>query len=413
MTARGRVRGGLALCWLVAAAALLSACATYYVPAGSGRASGLAATADGLSNAAFNRLIADMDPAMLAIARRHDPSVRHTDYWGRTIGWNRLDLKSVPTPGVAILGFDEARRINALKPATFDAIRAAAPFILPAQGAERERALHCLTQAVYFEAATEPLDGRRAVAQTVLNRLRHPGYPKSVCGVVFEGSARVTGCQFSFTCDGSLAHALIPSLWEQAQDIARQALAGYVFKDVGTATHYHADYVFPYWAPTLLKLRQIGAHIFYRWTGPSGEPRAFRGRYAGGETVVSADILNALDERTQGSGLGDGAAIARAALTPTPQHVPGIDGLVSVVAVPDPNAPGGQRLQVTGTIAGRRIPTPEEVAAINAQLGTPASNAPPLPPPPPPPETPAAAPKPAAPAFPAPPARRSRMAIPR
>jgi spore germination cell wall hydrolase CwlJ-like protein len=409
LTAHAGARGGLVL-WLIAAATLLGACATYYVPAGSGRASGLAATADGLSNAAFNRLIADMDPAMLAVARRHDPALRHTDYWGRQIGWEKLDLKSVPTPGFAILDFDEARRVNALKPATFDAIRPAAPFVLPAQGVERERALHCLTQAVYFEAATEPLDGRRAVAQTVLNRLRHPGYPKSVCGVVFEGSARVTGCQFSFTCDGSLAHALVPSLWEQAQDIARQALAGYVFRDVGTATHYHADYVLPYWAPTLLKLKQIGAHIFYRWTGPSGEPRAFNRRYAGGETVVSADILNALDERTQGSGLGDGAAAARAALNPTPQHVPGIDGLVSVVAIPDPNAPGGQRLQVTGTIASRRIPTPEEVAAINAQLGTPAPNAPP--PPPPLPEPPAAAPAPP-PTFAAPPPRRSRLAIPR
>ncbi|OJU08781.1 MAG: cell wall hydrolase, partial [Caulobacterales bacterium 68-7] len=281
------------------------------------------------------------------------------------LGWASLDIKTVPTLGAPVLTDEDARRINALNPFNFDAIRPAAPFVLPAQGAERDRAVHCLTQAVYFEAATEPLEGRRAVAQTVLNRLRHPGYPKSVCGVVFEGAARASGCQFSFTCDGSLGRPLNLMLWAQAEDVARQALAGYVAKDVGAATHYHADYVLPYWAPTLIKLTQIGAHIFYRWTGPAGEPGAFTGRYAGGETSVSAEVLNGVDERIQGSGLGE---VRAASATPQPERMAGVEGMVSVVAVPDPTAPGGQRLQLSGAIGGRRIPTPDEVAKINALI---------------------------------------------
>src|SRR5690606_18879319 len=141
--------------------------------------------------------------------------------------------------------------------------------------------------AVYYEAAREPRLGQEAVAQIVLNRLRHPAYPRTVCGVVYEGSQRLSGCQFTFTCDGSLYFAPEPGLWERARVVAERALKGHVAAQVGTATHYHADYVAPYWAPTLYKIVQIGAHIFYRWTGPSGEPAAFTGRYRGGEKDLS------------------------------------------------------------------------------------------------------------------------------
>jgi spore germination cell wall hydrolase CwlJ-like protein len=130
-----------------------------------------------------------------------------------------------------------------------------------------------MTQAVYFEAGFEPIEGQQAVAQTVINRVRHPGYPKSICGVIYEGAARGTGCQFSFTCDGSLERAISPVVWTNAEIVAKRALAGFVMKDVGAATHYHANYVYPYWAPTLVKLRTLGTHVFYRWTGPSGGRR--------------------------------------------------------------------------------------------------------------------------------------------
>jgi spore germination cell wall hydrolase CwlJ-like protein len=146
-------------------------------------------------------------------------------------------------------------------------------------------ALTCLTQAVYYEAAHEPLTGRRAVAQVVLNRMRHPAYPKSVCGVVYQGWERNTGCQFSFTCDGSLLRRGGGQPWKEAEQIARAALAGFVEPSVGTATHYHANYVLPKWAFTLAKIQQIGAHIFYRFPGSWGRAAAFTGGYAGVERI--------------------------------------------------------------------------------------------------------------------------------
>ena len=150
---------------------------------------------------------------------------------------------------------------------------------------DRARALGCLTMAVYYEAASESDEGLAAVAQVVLNRLRHPLFPKTICGVVFQGSTLPTGCQFTFTCDGSLARRPSPAGWKRASEIAEKALGGYVMKAVGEATHYHTMWVVPYWQPTLVKLTQIGAHIFYRWSGDAGRPGAFVGQYAGLETA--------------------------------------------------------------------------------------------------------------------------------
>ena len=179
---------------------------------------------------------------------------------------------------------NEARAINASLPFASDAVEAARSIDLSrAPASDRQLALQCLTQAVYYEAGFEPVEGRRAVAQVVLNRLRHPAFPKSVCGVVYEGSTR-PGCQFSFTCDGSLRRAPSAAAWDRAGQVARAALAGEVERSVGLATHYHTDWVAPYWAPKLAKVTQIGAHIFYRWPGSWGRKGAFTGSYAGGET---------------------------------------------------------------------------------------------------------------------------------
>ena len=164
----------------------------------------------------------------------------------------------------------------------------AGAFKLQADKATSDRALECLTQAVYYEAASEGADGQRAVAQIVLNRMRHPAYPASVCGVVYQGSERTTGCQFTFTCDGSLARVPAQSLWKQARRIATEALAGKVFAPVGHATHYHADYVLPYWADSLDKSIQIGRHIFYRLKSGLGARSTFRQRYAGAEPLPPA-----------------------------------------------------------------------------------------------------------------------------
>ena len=156
-----------------------------------------------------------------------------------------------------------------------------APFVLDASDQARSRALHCLTQAVYYEAATEPREGQEAVAQVVLNRLKHPAFPKSVCGVVFEGSQRGMGCQFTFTCDGSLARAPVSWRWDAAEQVATAALAGHVASEVGASTHYHAAWMTPYWSSSLVRTQRIGGHIFYRLPGAS--PQVLTGQYSGDE----------------------------------------------------------------------------------------------------------------------------------
>ncbi|MCW1430015.1 cell wall hydrolase [Novosphingobium sp. JCM 18896] len=154
-------------------------------------------------------------------------------------------------------------------------------------GVDRSRALQCLTAAIYYEAASEPDAGQRAVAQVVLNRVAHPSYPKTVCGVVFQGSERSTGCQFSFTCDGALARVPNRMFWQRAENVARAALSGFVYAPVGLATHYHTVAVHPYWAPSLNYLGTIGAHRFYRFGGAAGAPATFRFTYLGGEPVAA------------------------------------------------------------------------------------------------------------------------------
>jgi len=190
---------------------------------------------------------------------------------------------------------------------------------VPSSLSDKERAVHCLTQAIYYEAATEPLDGQRAVAQVVLNRLRHPAYPNTVCGVVFQGSERATGCQFTFTCDGALARAPMAPIWKRAKQIAEAALAGYVYKPVGWATHYHTNWVVPYWSSSLVKLATVGTHIFYRWTGGWGTGPAFRDRHAGVEPSITVNRPTVQDEKA--------LAAAEAALREAAAAEQGTDGV--------------------------------------------------------------------------------------
>ena len=140
----------------------------------------------------------------------------------------------------------------------------------PGRGRSAARDLDCLTQAVYFEARGESPAGQAAVAQVVLNRVRKAGFPKSVCGVVFQGSARGVGCQFSFACDGSMNRTREARAWSQARRIATRALAGAVMTAVGDATHFHTVRVSPDWSRDLREVAQVGLHIFYRMGSPSG-----------------------------------------------------------------------------------------------------------------------------------------------
>jgi len=131
----------------------------------------------------------------------------------------------------------------------------------------RQRAADCLAAAVWYEAGDNP-PGERAVAQVVLNRARHPAFPKSVCGVVFQDSGHASACQFTFSCDGSMQARQPGAIaWARARAIALAALNGAIDPSVGLATHYHADYVVPQWRDSLIKLGVVGPHLFYRWPG--------------------------------------------------------------------------------------------------------------------------------------------------
>ncbi|HUG46099.1 MAG TPA: cell wall hydrolase [Sphingomicrobium sp.] len=180
---------------------------------------------------------------------------------------------------------------------------AARPFSLAKlDSATRAQALECLTSAAYYEAGNESDDGIRSVAQVVLNRVRHPAFPSTVCGVVYQGSTRSTGCQFTFTCDGSLQRRPDRAGWERSRRIAEAALNGDVFGPVGLATHYHASYVVPYWASSLAKNAVVGAHLFYRWAGGWGRPAAFTQAYARQEpspAALKAAALAAISNRPE------------------------------------------------------------------------------------------------------------------
>ena len=209
------------------------------------------------------------------------------------------------------------------------------PFVEQAAMPDAQRALDCLTQAVYYEARSEPLEGQQAVAQVVLNRTRNPAYPSSVCGTVYEGSTRSTGCQFSFTCDGSLARRREPSAWARAAAVAGAALSGFVYAPIGTATYYHTTAIHPWWADKVTTVATIGAHIFYRLPGSWGALGAFRQAYAGVEPLLTAgrhiapkrveDIVETIEAGVtvhRGGGIADAApspgAIEASATSATP-----------------------------------------------------------------------------------------------
>ena len=223
---------------------------------------------------------------------------------------------------------DQALQINQGIPLASGPNPAALPFVFKGDGAERKRALECLASAVYYEAGSEDDAGERAVAQVVLNRVRHPAFPASICSVVYEGSTRATGCQFTFTCDGSLYRQPDLAGWRRAYTVAQQALGGYVYAPVGYATHYHANYVVPYWAPTLAKNAVVGAHIFYRWAGGWGRPAAFTKSYSGHEPNARA--------------LRDAALAAEAATANQPDEATAAELAAEV--------PG---IEVKGTVPGR------------------------------------------------------------
>lgn len=156
----------------------------------------------------------------------------------------------------------QARAANAAVPIDGSRRVPAAPYRFRGGPASREQAAECLATAALYEAGDDRR-GQRAVIQVILNRVRAPGFPKTVCGVVYQGFARTTGCQFSFTCDGSVQRRPVHLGWAAARRTARRALAGTVFADVGGATHYHTDWMVPYWRDSLTKIARVRTHLFY------------------------------------------------------------------------------------------------------------------------------------------------------
>lgn len=236
------------------------------------RVSKIAGVASGsYSDASLERVVDRMDPAALSVAERHDP---FTSAGGAqrdrqaSLFAARLERRAAPV--------DASRSEGLLLRASFGGgfNPAAAPFRL--NGAlDDSRDLECLTQAVYYEARGETPAGQAAVAQVVLNRARHPAFPKTVCGVVFQGAYRGGVCQFSFACDGSMRRNREPGAWARAQRVAARALSGGVMTQVGNATHFHTINVSPGWGPRLIRVGQVGLHIFYRFGGRVGAPDAF------------------------------------------------------------------------------------------------------------------------------------------
>jgi spore germination cell wall hydrolase CwlJ-like protein len=126
----------------------------------------------------------------------------------------------------------------------------------------------CLAEAIYFEARGESERGQAAVGQVVLNRVRNPAYPDTICAVVYQNSSWIDACQFSFACDGRKEVITEPEAWRRAQRIAADVTAGRLYdRDVADATHYHAYWVRPSWRDTMKRVATIGVHRFYRTYG--------------------------------------------------------------------------------------------------------------------------------------------------
>nr|WP_316627405.1 cell wall hydrolase [uncultured Brevundimonas sp.] len=222
------------------------------------------ATSAGFTEEALAAAAGGLDASALTIARRHDPYT--------SAGSAQRDRQSE----LLAARLEQLRTSDGsnLRRASLTAPDPARPFRMD-HALDASRDLDCLTQAVYYEARGEGADGMKAVAQVVLNRVRHPAFPKTICGVVFQGAARSSGCQFSFTCSGAMRGRVNASAWSRARSVASSALSGSVFARVGNATHFHTTHVAPGWRSSLVQVSQVGSHLFYRFGGRSGGSNAF------------------------------------------------------------------------------------------------------------------------------------------
>jgi hypothetical protein len=196
-------------------------------------------------------------------------------------------------------------------------LRGPSATVEPAAPAEPQidaRQHNCLAQAIYYEARGETQQGQVAVAEVIMNRVRSRAYPNSICGVVYQGSQRSIGCQFTFTCDGSLAQRPRGRAWDRAQRVASAVMLGYTRPLTNNATHYHTTAVNPVWNSGLVETTQIGVHKFYRF--PRGAERAVYqaalSRRMGAYRARRNDdaLIPEADEAAAAAAIGEGAAEA-------------------------------------------------------------------------------------------------------
>jgi hypothetical protein len=213
---------------------------------------------------------------------------------------------------------------------------------------DRARAMQCLTAAIYYEAGGESIDGQRAVAQVVLNRVRHPAFPASVCGVVYQGVERAH-CQFSFVCDGALSRTPATSGWARAARIAATALAGGVYAPVGLATHYHTFAVTPAWNRGMVMTDMVGAHLFHRWKGYWGTAAAMGRGYAGGE------VIPARPSTSEALAAGMGAALPIPTMPAVPVPVPAPSPTPALARIVPLSPPVTPTVPTSGAIISDRL----------------------------------------------------------
>lgn len=229
---------------------------------------------------------------------------------------------------------DTARSANAKMPLTRLPVPPAPAFVFRGSQTDFEKATDCLAATIFYEAGAEKISGQMAVAQVVLNRVRHPAYPKSVCGVVFQGHERSTGCQFSYTCDGSMARRPSAQAWSGYRSLAQAMLKGMVYRPVGLATHYHTDWVLPAWSARLDKVHIEGTHLFFRYHGYWGSPKAYRGAVSGSETAFAK--LAGLSPAHGGKSTEDLELLAEGDAANFPE-APDLERVSTTLDAPDPN----------------------------------------------------------------------------
>ena len=228
-------------------------------------------------------------PKMLAVDQIRVASISPTQATGKTKdrAQKKLQVVTQPIPDVAALGAIEAlsgegETLDARDPSlpyplsvptqlayardNAPSLKDFTPTLTQASMDANKKQHWCMATAIYFEARGESYRGQVAVAQVVRNRVKHKAYPNSICAVVFQNQTWRNRCQFSFACDGIPERVNEEAAWKQAEEIATKVINGDIYlAEVSNATHYHANYVRPKWAPKLKKLAKIGVHIFYRF----------------------------------------------------------------------------------------------------------------------------------------------------